>query len=178
MYALARIKSSHTVFFERISLLVHSSTNTLNDSLPLLHNLLPRPIGSITGHSLRGGKLWWWIWCQGTQRCPYHGKCGDWSLLVCFFIVRWSYAAPSCGQSGVTTLCEMRDARLALKGHSPWKEACKGWIYLFIVSLLGLSILQVVWLIQIFVIAKKEFEAIGLVTVHGRRHVRDGSTCL
>lgn len=57
----------------------------------------------------------------------------------------------------------VRDSRLALKGHSPRAEVSKGWIYMFMVSLSGLSVLQVAWLFQIFIIAKKEFQAIGLI---------------
>ena len=79
------------------------------------------------------------------------------AAFVCLFILCRTIMWP------IASYYFVRDARLALKSHSPRAEACKGWIYLFIVSLSGLSVLQVAWLVQIFVIAKKEFEAIGLI---------------
>lgn len=63
----------------------------------------------------------------------------------------------------IATYYFMRDANLALKGSGDRLDACKGWMKLFMVSCTGLSILQVLWLGQIFIIAKKEFEALGLL---------------
>lgn len=63
----------------------------------------------------------------------------------------------------ITTYYFMRDANLALKHTGPRMDACKGWMKLFMVCCTGLSILQILWLGQIFMIGKKEFQAIGLL---------------
>lgn len=63
----------------------------------------------------------------------------------------------------IATYYFMRDANLALKGSGPRLDACKNWMKLFMFCCTGLSILQVLWLGQIFIIAKKEFQALGLL---------------
>lgn len=63
----------------------------------------------------------------------------------------------------ITTFYFMKDAKQALKGNGPRLDACKGWMKLFMFCLTGLSILQVLWLGQIFVIAQQEFKALGLL---------------
>lgn len=79
------------------------------------------------------------------------------ALFVCLFILCRTIMWP------IATYYFMRDARLALKGSGPRLDACKKWMKLFMFCLTGLSVLQVLWLGQIFIIAKKEFEAIGLL---------------
>lgn len=56
-----------------------------------------------------------------------------------------------------------RDVLLALSGTDPRAVQRRGWLKFFLVSLTGLSILQVAWLGQIFVIAKEELTKIGLI---------------
>ena len=79
------------------------------------------------------------------------------AVFVCLFILCRTIMWP------IATYYFMRDAGLALKGSGPRLDACKGWMKLFMFCLTGLSVLQVLWLGQIFIIAKKEFEAIGLL---------------
>jgi hypothetical protein len=56
-----------------------------------------------------------------------------------------------------------RDVLLALKGHDERTIRRKNWFKFFLVSLTGLSALQVAWLGQIFLIAKEELIKVGLV---------------
>jgi hypothetical protein len=98
---------------------------------------------------LRVGKLWRWIWCQGTKRCPSHGKKVIGAMFVCLFILCCTIMWP------VGNYCFVRETRLALKRRSPWMEACKGWIYLLIDSLSGLCIFASGVAHSDFFIAKK-----------------------
>ena len=50
------------------------------------------------------------------------------------------------------------DAMLAIKNTDSSRDAAKPWIKIFLGSLTGLSILQVIWLGQIILIGKEEFE--------------------
>jgi TLC domain len=56
-----------------------------------------------------------------------------------------------------------RDVLLALKGNDTRTSTRRGWLKFFLVSLTGLSILQVAWLGQIFVIAGEELTKVGLL---------------
>lgn len=57
----------------------------------------------------------------------------------------------------------VRDCRWALKGNSPHLEGRRFWIRSFMTCLSGLSILQVLWLGQIFYVAAEEFKTMGLI---------------
>jgi hypothetical protein len=50
----------------------------------------------------------------------------------------------------------VRDAWLSIKSTEPSRAAAKPTIYLFLISLAGLSFLQVIWLGQIILVAKEE----------------------
>ena len=56
-----------------------------------------------------------------------------------------------------------RDVLTALKEESNMTAGRKRWMKFFLVSLTGLSVLQVAWLGQIFVVAKEEFTKMGLM---------------
>jgi len=57
----------------------------------------------------------------------------------------------------------VRDIRTALKVGCARTRQRRRWLYFFMISLTGLSILQVAWLGQIFVIAKEELVKTGLL---------------
>lgn len=57
----------------------------------------------------------------------------------------------------------VRDCRIVLASGSPKLEGRVGWIKLFMGCLVGLSVLQVAWLAQIYILAIQEFKAIGLI---------------
>lgn len=56
-----------------------------------------------------------------------------------------------------------RDVLQALQMNDARTQTRRGWLKFFLVSLVGLSVLQVAWLGQIFLIAKEELEKVGLV---------------
>lgn len=76
---------------------------------------------------------------------------------VCLFIICRTIMWP------VASYYFVRDSMCALKAKSARTEARKGWIKLFVVCLSGLSVLQVAWLFQIFIIAKREIETMSLM---------------
>jgi len=57
----------------------------------------------------------------------------------------------------------VRDSFAVLKGNDPRTEIRRHWLKFFLVSLSGLSILQVAWLGQIFVIAGEELTKMGFI---------------
>jgi hypothetical protein len=57
------------------------------------------------------------------------------------------------------------DVLTALKNETQLSNGQKRWMKFFLVSLSGLSVLQVAWLGQIFVVAKEEFTKIGWLAV-------------
>lgn len=70
-------------------------------------------------------------------------------FVVCFIVVRstiWPYFGYHFA----------RDALNALKSEHPMVPARRKWLWWFTISLSGLSVLQVLWLGQIFVMAKEE----------------------
>ena len=57
----------------------------------------------------------------------------------------------------------IRDVRVALKGDDPRAKERRRWLYFFLTSLTSLTVLQIAWLGEIFVVAHKEFTKIGLL---------------
>ena len=78
-------------------------------------------------------------------------------IFVTFFILCRAIMWP------IASYYFVRDCRVVLSGNSPKLVGRKPWIHLFMVCLVGLSVLQVAWLGQIYILAIVEFKAIGLI---------------
>jgi hypothetical protein len=57
----------------------------------------------------------------------------------------------------------VHDCLLALRGNDVRTKPRRMWLRFFLVSLTGLSILQIAWLGQIFIVAKEELGKVGLI---------------
>jgi len=75
-----------------------------------------------------------------------------------------AFIACRCILWPITSYYFCRDMRYALKSNDPRAVHRYGWMKFFIVSLAGLSILQVAWLGQIFVLGHGELVKAGLLT--------------
>jgi len=63
----------------------------------------------------------------------------------------------------ITSYYFCRDISLALKSDDPRAVYRRGWMRFFYVALAGLSVLQVLWLGQIFMLGKQELIKVGLL---------------
>jgi len=78
-------------------------------------------------------------------------------VFVVFFILCRTIMWP------VASYYFVKDCRVLLAGDSTKLVGRAGWIKLFMGCLVGLSVLQVAWLVQIYILAIQEFKAIGLI---------------
>jgi hypothetical protein len=73
------------------------------------------------------------------------------TLFIIFRCILWPIFAYHFG----------KDVLQALKGNDPRTQQRRTWMKFFLVSLTGLSILQVAWLGQMFIVAREELTRLG-----------------
>ena len=183
MYLLCTTQTwTHVVLISPFSGPLHvcSIWDNISWSSTLLRAFLLWHLWNINGNPLLVGQFWWWAWGPGSCRCFSRRKSvSRYALCLCFY-------CSSCNLLGLFQVWEssmhpsfrvpvesfeaasktfphlpcsyyfVSDAVMAITKTDNSRDAARPWAKVFLGSLTGLSILQVIWLGQIVMVAKEE----------------------